>query len=160
MRRTPLSSAFGNIDHIAIVVANMKQTINFYRQKLGFSVERRFGNPELGVKAVVLKRGTSRIELFEYDDKKPDYAKRQCRIHGIKVPRTYFEPGLRHIAFRTHRFGGAVQELQRKGLAPVIKPKTGYSGDSITFFRDPNGILHELDYTLGRRKPRKKVGKK
>lgn len=164
MATTTLRNAFGNIDHVAIVVESMASTIAFYRRKLGFAVERRFGNPELGVKAVVLKRGTSRIELFEYSDAKPTYAKRIRRVHGIKVPKRYFEPGLRHIAFRTSRFDGAVKALRRRGLAPVIKPKTGYSGDSITFFEDPNGIMLELISPLGRlRRPppgRRKTKKK
>ncbi|MGZ3650211.1 MAG: VOC family protein [Bdellovibrionota bacterium] len=143
--------AFGNIDHVAIVVESMKRTIAFYTRNLGFKVERKFGNAALGVKAVVLKRGKSRIELFEYSDKKPAYAKRIRRVHGAKVPAAYFNPGIRHIAFRTNHFDGAVKELTKKGLSPVIKPKTGYSGDSITFFQDPNGIMLELVSPLGRR---------
>lgn len=150
MATTSLQNAFGNIDHVAIVVDDLSRTISFYRRKLGFAVERRFGNRALGVRAVVLKRGTSRIELFEYRDDKPTYAKRIREIHGMKVPKHYFEPGLRHIAFRTNRFEGAVKLLRKKGLAPVIKPKTGYSGDSITFFEDPNGIMLELVSPLGR----------
>jgi catechol 2,3-dioxygenase-like lactoylglutathione lyase family enzyme len=153
MRNPSLQSAFGNIDHVAIVVHNLRNTIDFYRRKLGFTVERRFGNPELGVKAVVLKRGSSRIELFEYSDAKPTYAKRLRLVHGMPVPKSYFEPGLRHIAFRTSRFEGAVKVLRAKGLSPVIQPKTGYSGDSITFFEDPNGIMLELVSPLGRPKP-------
>ena len=121
MTTTSLASAFGNIDHVAIVVASMKKTIEFYRRNLGFKVERRFGNPELGVQAVVLKRGSSRIELFEYSSAKPTYAKRIRRIHGAKVPKSYFDPGIRHIAFRTSRFDGAVKVLKKKGLNPVIK---------------------------------------
>jgi catechol 2,3-dioxygenase-like lactoylglutathione lyase family enzyme len=143
---------FGNIDHVALVVADLRRTIDFYRRKLGFRVERRFGHKGLGVRAVVLKRGTSRIELFEYRDDKPGHAKRKREIHGIKVPRSYFEPGLRHIAFRTTGFDGAVRSLRRRGLSPVIQPKKGYSGDSITFFSDPNGVLLELVSPLGRKK--------
>ncbi len=155
-----LKSAFGNIDHVAIVVASMKQSIAFYERNLGFKIERKFGNAELGVKAVVLKRGTSRIELFEYSNAKPAYAKRIREIHGAKVPKNYFDPGIRHIAFRTNRFASAVKVLQKKGLSPVIKPKTGYSGDSITFFQDPNGIMLELVSPLGRRKSRASTARK
>jgi catechol 2,3-dioxygenase-like lactoylglutathione lyase family enzyme len=151
MATTSLANAFGNIDHVAIVVENMKRTVAFYRSKLGFRVERKFGNASLGVRAVVLKRGTSRIELFEYSAAKPGYAKRIREIHGMKVPKHYFEPGLRHIAFRTSRFDGAVRVLRSRGIEPVIKPKKGYSGDSITFFEDPNGIMLEVVSPLGRR---------
>ena len=146
------SLPFGNIDHVAIVVSNMKESIRFYKKFLGFAVERSFGNKELGVKAVVLKRKSSRIELFEYSNKKANYAKRIREVHGAKVPREYFEPGIRHIAFRTDKFDGAVKSLKSRGLKPWIKPKKGYSGDSITFFQDPNGILLEVVSPLGRKK--------
>jgi len=146
---------FGNIDHIAIVVKNLRATISFYKKHLGFEIEREFGNKELGIRAVVLKRKSSRIELFEYKNTKPHYAKNICEVHGAKVPKEYFNPGIRHIAFRTKKFSGAVRQLKEHGLNPWIKPKTGYSGDSITFFQDPNGILLEIVSPLGR-KPKKK----
>lgn len=148
---------FGNIDHIAIVVKSLKQSVDFYKKYLGFKVEREFGNKELGIRAVVLKRKSSRIELFEYKNHKATYAKRRCEVHGAKVPKNYFEPGIRHIAFRTGKFEQAVLGLKKNGLKPWIKPKTGYSGDSITFFQDPNGILLEVVSPLGRlKKSRKK----
>lgn len=148
--------SFGNIDHVAIVVENMASTISFYKKCFGFRVERQFGNPSLGVKAVVLKKGHSRIELFHYRDDKPQFAKNIRQIHGATVPKAYFNPGIRHIAFRTRQFDGAVEHLRKKGLKPWIKPKTGYSGDSITFFEDPNGIMLEVVSPLGRRTKRKK----
>lgn len=145
----------GNIDHVAIVVDNLRKTINFYKKYLGFKIEREFGNKELGVKAVVLKNKNSRIELFEYSDAKPQYAKNIRQIHGAKVPKSYFEPGIRHIAFRTRSFDKAVNDMKKNGIKPWIKPKSGYSGDSITFFQDPNGILLEVVSPLGRRKKKK-----
>jgi catechol 2,3-dioxygenase-like lactoylglutathione lyase family enzyme len=135
---------FGNIDHIAMVVADLKKTIRFYEKHLGFKEERRFGNIDLGVQAVVLKRKGSRLELFEYKDNKPQYAKRKREVHGAKVLKSYFEPGLKHIAFRTKAFGKTVAGLKSSGLKPWIRPKKGYSGDSITFVLDPNGILLEI----------------
>lgn len=152
----PAKFSFGNIDHVAIIVEDMAQSIRFYKKCFGFGVERKFGNKELGIQAVVMKHGHSRIELFHYSDKKPGYAKNISVLHGAKVPKHYFEPGIRHIAFRTRQFGGAVKFLRGKGLDPWIKPKTGYSGDSITFFEDPNGIMLEVVSPLGRRKIKKK----
>lgn len=144
----------GNIDHIAIVVKSMRESVRFYQRHFGFAVEREFGNKELGVRALVLKKNQSRIELFEYSAAKPTYAKRIRQVHGAKVPAAYFEPGIRHIAFRTRQFSKAVEDLKKRGLEPWIKPKTGYSGDSITFIQDPNGILLEIVSPLGRRKKR------
>lgn len=157
MKTSPLS--LGNIDHVAIVVENLRKTVTFYERCFGFAVEREFGNKELGVRAVVLKHKKSRIELFEYKNNKPGYAKRLRQVHGAKVNKSYFEPGIRHIAFRTRRFDGAVADLKRLGLNPWIKPKTGYSGDSITFIQDPNGILLEIVSPIGRRKKRAKAKK-
>jgi glyoxylase I family protein len=158
MKAAPVS--FGNIDHVAIVVSDMRKTIRFYERCFGFAVERKFGNRELGVRAVVLKKGNSRIELFEYKDDKPQYAKRIRQVHGAKVDKSYFDPGIRHIAFRTRQFDGAVAELRKLGMDPWIKPKKGYSGDSITFIQDPNGILLEIVSPLGRRKKPARTGKK
>ena len=143
---------FGQIDHVAIVVDDLKKTVSFYEKILGFKLERQFGNPELGVQAIVLKRGSSRIELFEYRNEKPTFAKRRREVHGARVKKSYFEPGIRHIAFRTDQFEKAVTGLKKNGINPWIRPKKGYSGDSITFFQDPNGILLELVSPIGRRK--------
>lgn len=134
----------GELDHVAIVVKDMAESVAFYEGHLGFRTEREFGNDDLGIRAVVLKRGHSRLELFEYRDDQPQFAKNICEVHGGKVPKSYFEPGIRHIAFRTEEFDSAVSELHRAGVEPWIKPKKGYSGDSITFFHDPNGILLEV----------------
>ncbi len=134
----------GDLDHVAIVVKDMAESVAFYEGHLGFRIEREFGNEELGIRAIVLKRGASRLELFEYRDDQPTFAKNICEVHGGKVPKSYFEPGIRHIAFRTDKFNAAVEELQQAGVEPWIKPKKGYSGDSITFFHDPNGILLEV----------------
>jgi catechol 2,3-dioxygenase-like lactoylglutathione lyase family enzyme len=152
---TPLP--LGNIDHVAIVVENLRQTVRFYEKYFGFKIEREFGNAALGVRAIVLKRKGSRLELFEYKNAKPTYAKRLSEVHGAKVPRNYFEPGIRHIAFRTRQFKGALNALQEMGLNPWIKPKKGYSGDAITFVQDPNGILLEIVSPIrkrGAKKPR------
>ena len=150
-----LSLPLGNIDHVAIVVADLAKTMRFYQKYFDFKVERTFGNEELGVKAVVLKRKGSRLELFEYRNDRPHFAKRRREVHGAKVPKQYFEPGIRHIAFRTKKFRGAVDTLTQMGLNPWIKPKKGYSGDSITFIQDPNGILLEIVSPL--RKPKAKA---
>lgn len=147
--------SFGNIDHVAIIVENMSRSVSFYKKCFGFEVERKFGNTELGIRAVVMKHGDSRIELFHYRDDKPGHAKNIGVLHGAKVPKSYFEPGIRHIAFRTRQFDGAVSFLRTKGLDPWIRPKTGYSGDSITFFEDPNGVMLEVVSPLGRRKKNK-----
>jgi len=156
MPSTANANFFGNIDHVAIVVDSLTQTIKFYKKCFGFAVEREFGNAALGVRAVVMKKGDSRIELFHYRGDKPQFAKNIRKIHGASVPESYFSPGIRHIAFRTRNFEGAVNHLKKKGLDPWIKPKTGYSGDSITFFADPNGIMLEVVSPLGRRKKSEK----
>ncbi|MGZ3710345.1 MAG: VOC family protein [Bdellovibrionota bacterium] len=153
-RSNNTSLPLGNIDHVAIVVENLRRTIHFYEKYFGFKIEREFGNRELGVRAVVLKRKGSRLELFEYRNDKPTFAKRIREVHGAKVPKQYFEPGIRHIAFRTRKFKGAVSTLQTMGLNPWIKPKKGYSGDSITFVQDPNGILLEIVSPLRKAKPK------
>jgi hypothetical protein len=77
-------------------------------------------------------------------------------VHGAKVPRSYFEPGLRHIAFRTRKFNGAVENLRSMGLAPHVRPKKGYSGDKITFVQDPNGILLEIVSPVPKRGQKKR----
>src|SRR5687768_11199083 len=122
----PANLPLGNIDHVAIVVADLAKTVRFYKKYFGFAIEREFGNPELGVRAVVLKRKGSRLELFEYRNDKPQFAKRRSEVHGARVPKQYFEPGIRHIAFRTRKFRGAVHTLSEMGLNPWIKPKKGY----------------------------------
>lgn len=122
------------IERIAIVVDDLSSTIDFYKTYLGFTLEKQYCNQELGIKAAVLVRKSSRIELFEYsndDDFAPLKPERKR-----KIKRASREIGIQKIIFRAGNLQKTKVKLKPTGAQKKVSPK---------IFQDPNGyILEEI----------------
>ena len=124
------------LDHVAITVANMDTTLDFYKRVLGAQThyEEEFRKGEIPV--VILQVGVSRISVH--------LAASPASPHAL-VP----QPGSADICFR---WDGLISEAQAKlaaqGIAviegPVPRPSAdGLPGQSV-YFRDPDENLLEL----------------
>lgn len=120
------------IERIAIVVDDLSSTIEFYKTYLGFSVEKQYCNQELGIKAAVLVRKTSRIELFEYSNDE-DFATHNS-VRKRKIKKASKEIGIRKIIFRA----GNLQKTRVKEKSTSSNKKA-----SPKIFQDPNGFILE-----------------
>ncbi|MBQ2467824.1 MAG: VOC family protein, partial [Lachnospiraceae bacterium] len=77
-----------------------------------------------------LKLGDSEIELFIMKD------------HPERLsPEAY---GLRHLAFRVESVDDTVSELEAMGIACEPIRHDTYTGEKMTFFRDPDGLPLEI----------------
>lgn len=121
------------IERVAIVVDDLASTIEFYKNYLGFQLEKQYCNQEMGIRAAVMVRKTSRIELFEYDSEQIQTV--QKSLSKKQLRNASLEKGLRKITFRT----GPLQKTRLKNSkTPVNQTKK-----SLKSFQDPNGFILE-----------------
>lgn len=125
------------IAHIGIAVTNLEQSLPFYTETLGLSLE---GVEEIeseGVKVAFLKIGESRIELLEpLNDTSP--IKRYIDSKG---------EGVHHIALEVDDIHDRVATFNANGIKMINEqPKRG-AGDSLIAFIHPkaaHGVLYEM----------------
>ncbi|MBO0931971.1 VOC family protein [Fibrella aquatilis] len=129
------------IHHAALSVSDLDETINWYREKLGFTEEFRYEfPPEMKTKAAFVRLGELRIELFEVTGADPvpptstDFAS-DLHVRGMK-----------HMGLRVANVDAARAELEQRGVTFVTP--TGdvpnSNGARYAFFHDNNRVLIEL----------------
>lgn len=119
------------IHHIAIICSDKDAALEFYNEKLGFPVVRSNYRPERDDWKIDLKLNEStELELFI------------MKGHPDRLsPEAY---GLRHLAFRVPSVDEKVAELEAKGIPCEPIRKDTFTGEKMTFFRDPDGLPLEI----------------
>ena len=104
----------------------------FYHEKLGFPVIRENYRPERDDWKIDLRiNDTTELELFI------------MKNHPAR-PSQPEANGLRHLAFRVDSVDRAVKELEVKGIECEPVRTDDYTGEKLTFFRDPDGLPLEI----------------
>lgn len=117
--------------HIAVIASNEQKALDFYVNKLGFTIEKETWRPAQGDCLRMLRLGDVVIELF---------------IHP-NAPQRITEPealGLRHLAFRVTDVAEARDWLNRRGIATEPICEDTANGGHYVFFHDPDGLPLEL----------------
>ena len=135
------------IHHTAISTPDLDRLVGFYERTFGFEVVREFswprgaaminaviGLPDCAARAVMLRRGDSMLELFEFSHPapKPQDPRRPVSDHGFT-----------HICFLVNDV--AQEQARCEALGMRFHSKT-QSTDELTFSygRDPDGNVIEL----------------
>ena len=125
------------IDHIAIVVADLEATLALYTKTLGFSQVYREVIADQGVEAVGLQAGDSIIELLRPLDESSPIA----RFRGDAATK------LHHTAYRVDNLEAKLAELRAAGVRLIDEtPRKGAHGNRIAFLhpKSTGGVLIEL----------------
>lgn len=125
------------IDHIAIVVKDLEETIALYTQTLGFAPAYRETIADQGVEAVGLQAGDSIIELLRPLDEESPIAK----FRGDAATK------LHHTAYRVDNIEASLADLRSKGVRLIDEhPRRGAHGNLIAFLhpKSTGGVLIEL----------------
>lgn len=125
------------IDHIAIVVADLEATIALYTQTLGFEQVYRETVADQGIEAVGLKAGESVIELLRPLDENSPIAK----FRGEAKTK------LHHTAYRVGNLQAELDRLKAAGVRLIDeRPRKGAHGNLIAFLhpKSTGGVLIEL----------------
>ena len=125
------------LDHIAIVVKNLDESIDLYTRTLGFTQIYRETIADQNVEAVGLQAGESIIELLRpLDDGSP-----------IAKFRGDAQSKLHHTAYRVEDIKAKLAELKARGVRLIDEePRPGAHGNSIAFIhpKSTGGVLVEL----------------
>lgn len=125
------------IDHVALVVEDLAQSIELYTKQLGFTEIYRETIEDQGVEAVGLRAGDSIVELLRPLD--PASAIARYRGHAASK--------LHHVAFRVRDIEATLAELKSKGMRLIDEmPRNGAHGNRIAFLhpKSTGGVLIEL----------------
>ena len=125
------------IDHIAIAVRSLEESLPFYRDVLGLELLGIEDVPRQKVRVALLQVGPSRIELLEPTSQ-------ESPISNFLEKRG---PGLHHIALSTKGLQSRLEMLQEAGVQLIDKtPQSGAEGKEIAFLhpKSSRGVLLEL----------------
>ena len=119
------------VDHVAITVKDMNRSIEFYTEKLGFTITRSSETPIM--KTVFVGRGQVQLELFalQQGSAKPVPELQQDEI------------GIKHIAFNVTDLDTLIKEFREKGIVFISEVRQAGTRRHI-FFKDPDGITLQL----------------
>ncbi|GGO97182.1 VOC family protein [Wenjunlia tyrosinilytica] len=136
--------------HTVLLVTNIQRSLDFYCGTLGFEL----------ISADDDRRGPFLDQMFALDDVLIKLALVRGGGEIIELIEPVSPPELLHTDASSHRFGIArigfevddidnmVLDLTAQGvefLSPVVDMTVGhYAGGKVVFFRDPDGILLEL----------------
>jgi catechol 2,3-dioxygenase-like lactoylglutathione lyase family enzyme len=130
------------LDHVTITVTNMKRTVEFYRDIMGFKVLGQRLLRDGAFKIVWLQTSTGMLELFEF---RPRVGKNQ----DPDVPQTVSEQdiGIRHIGLTASsaEFDAIVQRLRKAKVVFTIEPTVAdWCELRLVFFKDPDANIIEV----------------
>jgi methylmalonyl-CoA/ethylmalonyl-CoA epimerase len=122
------------LDHVALSVSDIGQSIAWYQNMFGFKEVRRGGQPN-GMQTALIQRGDIRIELFELPGAAP---LPESRRNPSEDFRTHC---LKHFAFRVKDIRAVL--AQAKGVKVVFELHD-YPGAAFAFVSDNAGNAIEL----------------
>jgi catechol 2,3-dioxygenase-like lactoylglutathione lyase family enzyme len=125
--------------HVGISVANLDESIAWYRDILGFEEVTRMeqGVTEDKMSIGHIRRGNCYIELFQVEGSKPLPEYRRDPNADFTVQ------GLKHFALQVSDVHAALKELKAKGVEVAFGP-IDTPGVNFVFIRDNSGNAFEL----------------
>jgi catechol 2,3-dioxygenase-like lactoylglutathione lyase family enzyme len=125
--------------HIGISVADLEESIAWYKEMLGFEEVMRMdqGKTIKEMKIGHVKRGNCYIELFEVAGSKPLPEYRRDPNADLAVH------GLKHFGLQVDNLHAALEELKAKGVEIAMEP-VDTPGVAFAFIRDNSGNAFEL----------------
>jgi methylmalonyl-CoA epimerase len=125
------------VDHIGIAVQSLNESLSFYRDALGLSVEETEEVPSQKVRVAMLPVGETNIELLEPTSPDSPIAKFMEKK----------APGIHHIALAVDDIESVLSGLKQKGVRLINEePLEGAGGKRIAFVHPAatGGLLLEL----------------
>ena len=123
--------------HCGISVPDLEASIDWYRDMLGFSVEKRLTIEAISARIAFMKHGDFYIELFETKGAAPlpdnrRYPDRDIQTHGTK-----------HLAFAVQDVQKFIEALKKRGV-DIAMDVSLMEGKAMAFIRDNAGNLIEI----------------
>ena len=125
------------INHLAILVDDMQDSLGFWRDALGLEVAEQIEVPEENARVVFLPVGDSNIELVQPTDSDSGLS-RYLAKRG---------PGLHHVCLQVEDIQTTLERLKEKGVRLINEqPGKGEGGKKYAFIHPEStqGVLVEL----------------
>lgn len=125
------------IDHIAIVVRNLNNALEFFQETLGLELEGISEEPEQHVTVAFLPVGDTEVELLEPD----------ATDSGVWMYLEKRGEGIHHICFEVTDLDAALARLKEAGVDLInAEPVTNSRGQRLAFIhpKAAHGVLIEL----------------
>ncbi|MGC9221399.1 MAG: methylmalonyl-CoA epimerase [Solirubrobacteraceae bacterium] len=125
------------LDHTAVAVENLHDSITYYTDVLGLTLAHRETMAEQGVEAVLFDLADAHIELITPLNSRNGVG-RWLEKHG---------PGLHHIAYRTSDIDVALATLASAGVRLIDeRPRRGVRDSRVAFLHPSScgGVLTEI----------------
>ena len=128
--------------HGGVNVPDLEQAISWYRDILGFEVERRFEIPPAKAKVAMVRNGSMRFEIFEAAEARPLPEERRMPLTDLQTH------GNKHVAFQVRDLEAFLANVEARGadVAFVVREQFGRgcflrdcAGNLIEFVEEPNG---------------------
>jgi len=123
--------------HCGISVPDLEASIAWYRDMLGFSVEKRLTLDVVPARIAFLKHGDFFIELFQIEDAAPLPEERRHPDRDICTH------GTKHIAFAVEDVPKFVDALKKRGVDMAMDVNI-MENKAMAFIRDNAGNLIEI----------------
>ena len=125
------------IEHVAMSVNNLEESVAWYRDILGFEMVSCQAHPEINARVAILTSPAIRLELFQHD--------RTIPLPEIrKMPQTDLqEQGVKHFCLATGNLEQTMQNLREKHVEIVLGPDV-FENRRFLYIHDVNGILIEI----------------
>lgn len=130
----------GKLNHVAIVVPDLKAAARLYREALGAKVSAPMDMPEHGVTTVFVELSNTKIELLHpFGDKSPIESFLERNPSG----------GIHHVCYEVEDIRSARDKLKARGLRVLGdgEPRIGAHNKPVLFLhpKDFCGTLIELE---------------
>jgi methylmalonyl-CoA/ethylmalonyl-CoA epimerase len=125
------------IDHIAVLVGDLDETLSFWRDALGMQVSHVKDVPAESSMVAFLPTGDSEIELVKPTSSDSGLA-RYLEKRG---------PGMHHVCLEVDDINGMLDQLKAKGIQLINEePRTSADGKKYAFIhpKSANGVMVEL----------------
>ncbi|WP_338749975.1 methylmalonyl-CoA epimerase [Bacillus sp. FJAT-52991] len=126
-----------NINHIGIAVRSLDETLPFYTEQLGLSLEKIEVVDSEKVKVAFIDAGNVKLELLEPTNEDSPIAK-------------FIEKrgqGIHHVAFGVTEIEERIREIKERGIQMINETsKPGAGGAQVAFMhpKSTHGVLFEL----------------
>lgn len=115
-----------NILWVTIYVHNMAESVRFYTEIMGLTISHQ-SSPQPGMEITFLNSGSIQFELI-YDPNNLDISMGKDISVGFQVP----------------SLDKKIEELNKKGISPIIGPIRPGPNVSFIFITDPNGLKLQI----------------
>ena len=125
------------IDHVAIVVENLNDALEFFQEMLGFELEGMANEPEQNVSVAFMPVGDSNLELLAPDE----------TDSGVSRFLAKRGEGIHHICLEVDNIDAVLVRLKAAGIHLINEePITNSRGQRLAFVhpKSAHGVLVEL----------------